>query len=196
MAEVVLFHHVQGLTEGVRAFAEAAARGRAHRAHAGPVRRRDAGDHRRRHGPDPVDRSTRCWVRRANRRWPTCPTAWSTPASRSVPARRSGWPRPGPERAAPCCSSRASRSPATGRSGRGPTGSRCRSTAWTRTRSSHWKATSTPPASWSNGGPRTGELFVYPGDQHLFTDSSLPSYDADATALVVQRSRDFLDRLS
>jgi dienelactone hydrolase len=45
-------------------------------------------------------------------------------------------------------------------------------------------------------GPELGELFVYPGDQHLFTDSSLPSYDADATALVVQRSREFLDRVS
>jgi dienelactone hydrolase len=36
---------------------------------------------------------------------------------------------------------------------------------------------------------------VYPGDRHLFADSSLPSYDADAAALVVQRSREFLDRL-
>lgn len=44
-------------------------------------------------------------------------------------------------------------------------------------------------------GPDRGELYVYPGDQHLFTDSSLPSYDAEATALVVRRSRDFLDRL-
>ena len=44
-------------------------------------------------------------------------------------------------------------------------------------------------------GPGLAELFVYPGDQHLFTDSSLPSYDAGATALVLQRSRDFLDRL-
>ena len=43
-------------------------------------------------------------------------------------------------------------------------------------------------------GP-TAELFVYPGDRHLSTDSSLPSYDADATALVVQRSRALLDRL-
>ena len=44
-------------------------------------------------------------------------------------------------------------------------------------------------------GPELAELFLYPGDRHLFTDSSLPSYDADATALVVQRSREFLDRL-
>lgn len=44
-------------------------------------------------------------------------------------------------------------------------------------------------------GPEVGQLYVYPGDQHLFTDSTLPSYDADATALVVQRSRELLDRL-
>jgi dienelactone hydrolase len=44
-------------------------------------------------------------------------------------------------------------------------------------------------------GPELGTLFVYPGDRHLFTDSSLPSYDADATGLVLQRSREFLDRL-
>ena len=45
-------------------------------------------------------------------------------------------------------------------------------------------------------GPEQAELFVYSGDRHLFTDSSLPSYDAGAAALVVQRSRAFLDRLS
>ncbi|MGC4762610.1 dienelactone hydrolase family protein [Micromonospora sp. DT46] len=44
-------------------------------------------------------------------------------------------------------------------------------------------------------GPDLGELFVYPGDQHLFADSTLPSYDAEATALVLRRSREFLDRL-
>ena len=36
------------------------------------------------------------------------------------------------------------------------------------------------------------ELFTYPGDQHYFADSSLPSYDADATALLTQRVLDFL----
>jgi dienelactone hydrolase len=45
-------------------------------------------------------------------------------------------------------------------------------------------------------GSPLAELFVYPGDQHLFTDGSLPSYDPDAATLVVQRSREFLDRLS
>jgi dienelactone hydrolase len=44
-------------------------------------------------------------------------------------------------------------------------------------------------------GPELGELYVYPGDRHLFADSSLPSYDADATALVLRRSRELLDRV-
>jgi dienelactone hydrolase len=44
-------------------------------------------------------------------------------------------------------------------------------------------------------GSDLAELFVYPGDQHLFTDSSLPSYDAEATALVVERSLRLLDRV-
>jgi dienelactone hydrolase len=44
-------------------------------------------------------------------------------------------------------------------------------------------------------GSDVAELYVYPGDRHLFTDSSLPSFDAEATALVVQRSLEFLDRL-
>lgn len=45
-------------------------------------------------------------------------------------------------------------------------------------------------------GPKLGELFVYPGYRHLFTDSSLPEYDADATALALRRSRELLDRVN
>jgi dienelactone hydrolase len=37
-----------------------------------------------------------------------------------------------------------------------------------------------------------GELFLYPGDQHYFADSTLPSYDPDAAALLKQRVLDFL----
>ena len=44
-------------------------------------------------------------------------------------------------------------------------------------------------------GPEVAELFTYPGDQHLFTDSSLPSYDQDATRLVLDCSLAFLARL-
>jgi dienelactone hydrolase len=44
-------------------------------------------------------------------------------------------------------------------------------------------------------GPELGELFVYPGDVHLFADTSLPSYDAEAATLVIERSREFLNRV-
>ena len=39
------------------------------------------------------------------------------------------------------------------------------------------------------------ELFLYPGDQHYFSDSSLPSYDPDATALLTERVLEFLARV-
>jgi dienelactone hydrolase len=39
------------------------------------------------------------------------------------------------------------------------------------------------------------ELFLYPGDQHYFADSSLPSYNADATALLTKRVLEFLGRV-
>jgi dienelactone hydrolase len=39
------------------------------------------------------------------------------------------------------------------------------------------------------------ELFVYPGDQHLFEDSSLDSYDPEATELLVERVTGFLGRI-
>lgn len=38
----------------------------------------------------------------------------------------------------------------------------------------------------------SAELFVYPGDQHLFADSSLPAYRRDAAELMTQRVLDFL----
>lgn len=37
------------------------------------------------------------------------------------------------------------------------------------------------------------ELFIYPGNEHLFADSSLPSYDQAAAALLTRRVLDFLD---
>ena len=37
-----------------------------------------------------------------------------------------------------------------------------------------------------------GELFLYPGDRHYFADSSLPSYDPAATKLATRRVLDFL----
>jgi dienelactone hydrolase len=39
------------------------------------------------------------------------------------------------------------------------------------------------------------ELFLYPGDQHYFADSSLRSYDPEATALLTRRVLELLDRV-
>jgi dienelactone hydrolase len=39
----------------------------------------------------------------------------------------------------------------------------------------------------------SAELFLYPGDRHLFTDSSLPDYDEGATTMVKRRVLGFLD---
>jgi dienelactone hydrolase len=39
------------------------------------------------------------------------------------------------------------------------------------------------------------EVFVYPGDRHLFTDDSIEEFDPETAALVVERSLDFLARI-
>jgi dienelactone hydrolase len=43
------------------------------------------------------------------------------------------------------------------------------------------------------GSTDRAELFLYPGDRHLFVDASLPSYDAEAAALLKGRVRSFLE---
>lgn len=39
----------------------------------------------------------------------------------------------------------------------------------------------------------SAELFLYPGDRHLFADNSLPDYDDSAATLLEQRVLSFLD---
>jgi dienelactone hydrolase len=38
----------------------------------------------------------------------------------------------------------------------------------------------------------SADVFVYPGSQHLFADSSLPDYDPESAALLTERVRAFL----
>jgi len=45
-------------------------------------------------------------------------------------------------------------------------------------------------------GTDIAELFLYSGSQHLFLDNSLPTYDAAATDQLVERSLNLLDRVS
>ncbi len=146
MAEVLLFHHAQGLTPGDPRVRRRAAGRRAHRAHAGPVRRTNVRLDRRRHGLRQGVRVRRHpGARRPHGRRPA-----RRARLRRVLARRGSRadssPRRGRVRAARCCSTRASRSVANGRSGPGPTASPSRSTARTPTRSSSARATSMPPA--------------------------------------------------
>jgi dienelactone hydrolase len=42
---------------------------------------------------------------------------------------------------------------------------------------------------------KNGELFLYHGNQHYFADSSLPSFDAEASALLMHRVLKFLATL-
>jgi dienelactone hydrolase len=47
----------------------------------------------------------------------------------------------------------------------------------------------------SVSAPTRAELFTYPGDAHLFTDSSVPAHHPQAAALVLERVLDFLAAL-
>jgi dienelactone hydrolase len=45
------------------------------------------------------------------------------------------------------------------------------------------------------GSTDQAELFLYPGEGHLFADSSLPAYDPAAAALLTERVLTFLDTI-
>lgn len=38
------------------------------------------------------------------------------------------------------------------------------------------------------------ELFLYPGDKHIFADNSLPTYDPEASQLLLERVITFLNK--
>lgn len=42
---------------------------------------------------------------------------------------------------------------------------------------------------------KEAELFIYPGDRHLFTDNSLPGWDAAAAGLMLKRVLKFVERV-
>jgi len=194
MAEVVLFHHVQGLTDGVRAFAEGLRAG-GHTVHTpdlydGEVSKTlEDGLALARSLGDEVDA-------RADRAVADLPAGlvFAGFSSGAANAQRFAQTRPGARGALlyEACI------PVTGDWAFGP---------WPDGVPVQVHGMEKDPFFGLEGdidaarelvgtvGDDVAELFVYPGDQHLFTDSSLPSYDADATALVVQRSRQLLDRL-
>jgi dienelactone hydrolase len=195
MAEVMLFHHVQGLTEGVRAFAEEL-RGGGHVVHTP-----DLFDGER---PSTVDEGIahvqsvgdEALSERAERAVAELPDAlvYAGFSWGAATAQRLAQTRPGARGALlyeSCI-------PLTGDWAFGP---------WPQGVPVQIHGMDKDPIFALEGdldaarelvdtvGPELAELFVYDGDRHLFADSSLPSYDADAAALVLQRSREFLDRL-
>ena len=195
MAEVVLFHHVQGLTDGILAFAEQLRSG-GHTVHtpdlldgARPATVEEGVAHMQSVGEDVVNE-------RADRFVAELPASliYAGFSSGEATAQRLAQTRPGARGALlyEACI------PLTGDWAFGP---------WPAGVPVQIHGMDKDPFFALEGdidaarelvetvGPELGELFVYPGDKHLFTDSSLPSYDPEAAALVVRRSRDFLDRL-
>jgi dienelactone hydrolase len=57
-----------------------------------------------------------------------------------------------------------------------------------------WAAEDLPAASELVETVDGAELFIYPGDGHLFADDSLPDYDEAAASLLTERVLDFLQR--
>ena len=58
-----------------------------------------------------------------------------------------------------------------------------------------WAAEDLPAARELVESADRAELILYPGDRHLFADSSLPDYDASAATLLLERVRALLRTL-
>jgi dienelactone hydrolase len=58
-----------------------------------------------------------------------------------------------------------------------------------------WCAEDLPAARELVATIEGGQLFLYPGNKHLFADSSLPDYDESAAKLLKQRVLSFLDNI-
>ena len=195
MAEVVLFHHVQGLTDGVRAFADALRAG-GHTVHTPdlfdgerPATIEAGIAHSQSIGGDVLDK-------RADQAVADLPDGlvYAGFSSGAGTAQRLAQTRPGARGALlyeSCI-------PITGEWAFGPWPDGVPVQIHGMDEDEFFAKEGDLDAARElveTVGPERAQLFVYPGDRHLFTDSSLPSYDADATALVVQRSLALLDRL-
>ena len=195
MAEIVLYHHIQGLTDGVRALADSLRSG-GHTVHAPdlfdgelPATISDGAALTKRIGGDVLDQRADALVAEMPADLVYAGVSWGAAIAQRLAQTRAG------ARAAllyEACL------PVTGEWAIGP---------WPDGVAVQVHGMEHDPFFGLEGdvdaarelvsivGPERGELYVYPGDRHLFTDSSLPSYDAEATALVVSRSRELLDRL-
>lgn len=195
MAEIVLFHHIQGLTDGVRALADSLRSG-GHTVHAPdlfdgerPATISDGAALIKRIGGDVLDRRADALVADLPAGLVYAGVSWGAAIAQRLAQTRAG------ARAAllyEACL------PVTGEWAIGPWPDGVAVQVHGMERDPFFGLEGDVDAARelvSIVGPERGELYVYPGDRHLFTDSSLPSYDAEATALVVSRSRELLDRL-
>jgi dienelactone hydrolase len=186
MAEVVLYHHVQGLTDGVRAFADAL-RGAGHAVHT----------------PDMFE----------GRTFPTIDdgvafareqgfgelvgrgvtAADELPADvvyvgfsfGAMPAQQLAQTRPGARGALLIYGV----VPYTEFGDAWPAGVPVQIHAM---ENDAWFLEDLPSAQALAASTDAAELFLYPGDKHLFADASTADYDADAAALLMERVRAFL----
>ncbi|MFF0654742.1 dienelactone hydrolase family protein [Micromonospora tulbaghiae] len=195
MAEIVLFHHIQGLTDGVRALADSLRSG-GHTVHAPdlfdgerPATIEDGAALIKRIGGDVLDRRADALVADLPADLVYAGVSWGAATAQRLAQTRAG------ARAAllyEACL------PVTGEWAIGPWPDGVAVQVHGMERDPFFGLEGDVDAARelvSIVGPERGELYVYPGDRHLFTDSSLPSYDKEATALVVSRSRELLDRL-
>ncbi|MFG2067353.1 dienelactone hydrolase family protein [Micromonospora tulbaghiae] len=195
MAEIVLFHHIQGLTDGVRALADSLRSG-GHTVHAPdlfdgelPASIEDGAALTKRIGGDVLDQRADALVADLPAGLVYAGVSWGAAIAQRLAQTRAG------ARAAllyEACL------PVTGEWAIGPWPDGVAVQVHGMERDPFFGLEGDVDAARelvSIVGPERGELYVYPGDRHLFTDSSLPSYDAEATALVVSRSRELLDRL-
>ncbi|WP_431943249.1 dienelactone hydrolase family protein [Micromonospora marina] len=195
MAEIVLFHHIQGLTDGVRALADSLRSG-GHTVHAPdlfdgerPATIEDGAALIKRIGGDVLDRRADALVADLPADLVYAGVSWGAAIAQRLAQTRAG------ARAAllyEACL------PVTGEWAIGPWPDGVAVQVHGMERDPFFGLEGDVDAARelvSIVGPERGELYVYPGDRHLFTDSSLPSYDAQATALVVSRSHELIDRL-
>jgi len=195
MAEIVLFHHIQGLTDGVRALADSLRSG-GHTVHAPdlfdgelPATIEDGAALTKRIGGDVLDQRADALVADLSAGLVYAGVSWGAAIAQRLAQTRAD------ARAAllyEACL------PVTGEWAIGPWPDGVAVQVHGMERDPFFGLEGDVDAARelvSIVGPERGELYVYPGDRHLFTDSSLPSYDAAATALVVSRSRELLDRL-
>ncbi len=195
MAEVILFHHIHGLTPGVLSFAEALSRD-GHTVHTPDLfdgnvfeRMEDGFAHMRSLDPDEV----RAQADAAVEGLPEAPVlvgmSWGVSQAQRIAQTRGGIR--GVILLEACY-------PITGDDAFGPWPAGLRVQIHGMDQDEFFALEGDLDAARelvAIAGDEVAEVFTYSGDRHLFVDSSLPSYDRDASETALDRIRRFLSRL-